>query len=367
MADSARKLLVSATLVGVSIVCATGVQRVVFGRQAQPGSVETSAEAVAVAAISPYIETHTHFDDHDPEGSVQAAIKALNHQNASKIFLEIPPNIYGDAGNYDVEVILAAARKYPDKLAVIGGGGSLNAMILQSVQSGDSGPKVQKAFTERAEKLVRDGIIGFGEMTAEHFPSSTPYQYAPPDHPLYLLLADIAARHNMPIILHMESVPETMPLPSDLKSPPNPPQLQANIAGFERLLAHNTRAKIIWAHVGADQTGFRTSALCRQLLQAHPNLFMDLKIDPLNLGQNRLLEDGKVKPEWLKLFQDFPARFVIGSDQHYPEPRGPQRWQAIVLLFNQLPGDLRRKIGMENALRIFPFKPNKLEDHASRK
>ena len=25
-----------------------------------------------------------------------------------------------------------------------------------------------------------------------------------------------------------------------------------NIAGFERLLAHNPRAKIIWAHAGAD-------------------------------------------------------------------------------------------------------------------
>jgi len=51
---------------------------------------------------------------------------------------------------------------------------------------------------------------------------------------------------------------------------------------------------------------------------------------------------------------DLPNRFIIGSGQHYPEPKdGPQRWQAVVLMFNQLPGDLRRKIGTENTMRIY--------------
>ena len=63
-------------------------------------------------------------------------------------------------------------------------------MIMQSVATGDAGPEVQKKFKERAEELLREGVIGFGEMTAEHFDGFTPYQYAPPDHPLYLLLAD---------------------------------------------------------------------------------------------------------------------------------------------------------------------------------
>jgi hypothetical protein len=57
------------------------------------------------------------------------------------------------------------------------------------------------------------------------------------------------------------------------------------------------------------------------------------------------------------LFQDFLDRFIIGTDQHYPEPRdSEQRWQAVLLVFNQLPGDLRRKIGIENAMRIYRLK-----------
>jgi len=163
----------------------------------------------------------------------------------------------------------------------------------------------------------------------------------------------------MPIDFHSEAVPRAMPLPSDLKSPPNPPQLRENIAALERLLDHNHKAKIIWAHAGSDNTGERTPELCRRLLQAHSNLYMEIKIDPLSLGKNPPLANGVIKPEWLKLFSDFPDRFVIGTDQHYASGRpmtGPQRWKMAALLLNQLPADLRRKIGMENALRIFHFK-----------
>ena len=195
-------------------------------------------------------------------------------------------------------------------------------------------------------------------MTAEHFAGATPYQYAPADHPLFLLLADIAAQYGVPINLHMEAVPRAMSLPLAFKSPPNAPQLHANIPAFERLLAHNPRAKIIWAHAGADGTGFRTPELCRRLLQRHPNLYMEIKLDPGNVGQNFPMAGNQIKPDWLKLLQDFPDRFIIGSDQHYPEPKGLQRWQAVVLLFNQLPADLRKKIGTENALRIYqPKRP----------
>ena len=230
-------------------------------------------------------------------------------------------------------------------------------MIQQAASSGDAGPGVQRKFKERAEELLRFGAVGFGELAAEHFQGATPYQSVPPDHPLFLLLADIAAAHDAPIVLHMEAAPRDIPLPAPLKSPPNPPHLRANIDAFERLLAHNPQAKIIWAHAGWDNTGYRTPELCRRLLAAHPNLYMDVKIDPVKPGLNSPLADGAsgaIRPEWLKLFRDFPERFVVGTDQHYPEPLpGPQRWQAIVLLLNQLPEGVRQKIARENAERLY--------------
>jgi predicted TIM-barrel fold metal-dependent hydrolase len=353
MKRSMQKQVTAAVLSGAGIVALLAAH-VLFAGQAQSGGGKPSTGTEPVPALTPYVEAHTHFDDKDPEGSVRSALAALGRQNATKIFFLTPPDTSDHPGHFDAEVLLPAAKKYPGKLAVLGGGGTLNATIVQSVATGDAGPAVQKTFRERAEELIREGVAGFGEMAAEHFDGATPYQYAPADHPLYLLLADIAAEHNVPIDLHMEAVPTAMPLPAGLKSPPNPPQLHANIAAFERLLAHNPRAKIIWAHAGADGTGFRTPDLCRRLLAAHPNLYMEIKADPLAHGKNFPLADGKIKPEWLKLFEDFPDRFIIGSDQHYLEPKDQeQRWQEVVLLFNQLPGDLRRKIGTENIAHIY--------------
>jgi predicted TIM-barrel fold metal-dependent hydrolase len=313
--------------------------------------------AQPVPAISPFVDAHAHPDPSDPERSVRAALEAMKLENAAKIVLMPQPFTFEDRERYDAEVLLPAIKGHTDKLAVLGGGGTLNPMIQQSARSGDAGAEIQRKFKEQAEELLRLGAVGFGELTAEHFPSKTPYQSVAPDHPLFLLLADIAAEHGVPIDLHMEAVPQAMPLPAPLESPPNPPRLRANIAAFERLLAHNPRARIIWAHAGADNTGYRTPELCRRLLAAHPNLYMDVKIDPLKPGKNPLLANGAsgaIKPEWLALFEDFPDRFVVGTDQSYPEPPGPQRWEAMVLLLNQLPAGLRGKIGVENAARLYP-------------
>ena len=328
-------------------------------RNAPAQSQNSSVSQRAVAALSPYIDVHAHLDETDVAGSMQSAIDSMPVENLAKIVFMPSPFTLADASRFDVERLAPAAKKYPGKIAVLGGGGILNPMIIEAARMGNAGAEVQKKFKERAEAILSAGTVGFGEMAAEHFPSSTPYETAPPDHPLFLLLADIAAQHDVPISIHMEAVPQDMDLPAPLKSPPNPPRLHANIAAFERLLSHNPRAKIVWAHLGWDTTGYRTPELMRRLLAAHPNLFMEIKLDPLDTGKNSPLTNGasgQIKPEWLRLFTDFQDRFVIGSDQHYPQSSGPQRWQTVVLLFNELPAGVRQKIGTENATRIYHLK-----------
>ena len=324
---------------------------------AGPPSQSAPAAEKPVAALSPYIDLHAHLDPPDVNGAIESLLQAMAQENLAQAVFMPSPFVNESPGRFDAELLAPLAQKYPGKVAFLAGGGTLNPMIQQAVLSGDAGPAVQRRFKERAEEILRLGAKGFGEMTAEHFPSSTPYEYAPADYPLFLLLADVAAEHDVPISLHMEAVPEDMPLPADLRSPPNPPRLQANTAAFERLLAHNPRAKIVWAHLGWDNTGRRTVDLCRRLLQAHANLYMELKIDPVSSGKNSPLSSGgsgTIPPEWLKLMQDFSDRFVMGTDQHYPLPAsGPQRWQADVLLLNQIPADARRKIAAENAVRIY--------------
>jgi predicted TIM-barrel fold metal-dependent hydrolase len=330
-------------------------------------ALQDRATVSPAAALSPYIDTHVHFDAKilaNPDGEVAAALKEMAGENAEKLIFSPGPFLPDDANRFDHEAFMAAAKKHPQKLAFLGGGGSLNGMIQEAIRSAKVDAETQKKFKERAEQILRDGAAGFGEMSAEHL-SVNPgqaYETAPPDHPLYLLLADIAANHDVPVDLHLDLVPGRMRLPLGLKSPPNPVELEGNVAGLERLLDHNQRAKIVWAHAGSDSIGYRTPDFCRGLLRAHPNLYMEIKIDPLELGKNPPLADGKIKPEWLKLFSDFPDRFMIGTDQHYAAGRtmtGPQRWSTAVLLLNQLPADVRRKIGAKNALHIFKIAETK--------
>jgi predicted TIM-barrel fold metal-dependent hydrolase len=310
---------------------------------------------------APFIDGHTHIYQLDPEKAVELILSAMDHLNQSKAFIQTEPYGIGNPGAWDIELILPAVKKHPGRLAVLGGGGTLNPMIIEAAETGNAGPEVQKKFRARAEELLRLGAVGFGELSIEHFslPQSPvkDYEYAPADSPLMLLLADIAAEHNVPIDLHMEALPQDIPAPPDLK-PPNPPRLHGNIVAFERLLSHNPRAKIIWAHAGSDNVGYRTPELMRGMLQRHPNLYMEIKFDPGFPGKDPPIVDGKLKPEWLKLYQDFPDRFLIGSDQHFDPPATVPlaRSQQNALLLNQLPAELRQKIAIDNPTRLYSGK-----------
>jgi hypothetical protein len=220
---------------------------------------------------------------------------------------------------YDYTELVEATKKYPERFAVLAGGGSLNPMI-HSISPEEVTSDIRDSFEQTAMSIIDDGAVGFGELTAEHFSLDTghPYISSSPDHPLFLLLADIAGRRNVPIDIHMEAVPQDMPFPEELSGPPNPATLRENIAAFERLLSHSGDARIIWAHAGWDNTGYRTVALMRQLLQRHPNLYMSIKIQRSLHPENAPLDEkGEIRSEWMDLLRSFPDRFLIGSDMFY--------------------------------------------------
>lgn len=260
---------------------------------------------------------------------------------------------------------MAVVQRFPDRFAYLAAGASLNAMIQQALRSGAVSPQLREGFQQTAEALVRGGAVGFGETTALHlsFNPNHPFETAPPDHALFLLLADIAARLDVPIDLHMEAVLQDKPLHPRLVflSRNNPSTLIANIAGFERLLQHNRNARIVWAHVGWDNTGDMTVGLLRRLLGAHPNLYLQLKIDnlPATFPANRPLDSAnRLKPEWLDLIRSFPDRFVMGSDIFYTEAGTVSNLtlQPLTSLLSQLPPDLALKVGFENVVRIYKLR-----------
>lgn len=317
-----------------------------------------------------WLDTHTHLRATpgmapvDPASLTGTAIALMDRRGVRKAILMPPPSL--QLRENDVEGQLAqVARQFPERFAFMAGGWSLNPMIQQAFRRGVVSSELRRRFETRAEEIVAAGAVGFGEMTALHFSfvPGHPFEEAPPDHPLFLLLAEIAARHNVVIDLHMDAVVRDMPLPGGFSSPPNPRTVRENISGFERLLAHDRRARIVWAHVGWDNTGEMTVALLRRLLASHLNLYASIKIDQFTPGQSRYPQNsprtrfGGIRPEWLDLLRSFPDRFVIGSDAFYGTPRQVEMVsQGPMALLSQLPPDLAQAVGYENAMRIYGIK-----------
>jgi len=320
-----------------------------------------------------YVDTHNHLvgrramGKYNLEKPCRNALEAMDAAGVKLNLLMPMPQAPNQELRLHFEDLLPVVEKYPSRFAALGGGGTLNLMIQQAVKDGRVTKALEKEFDARASGLVRKGAAGFGEMTAEHFSMSEehPYETAPPDHPLFLRLADLAAKYDRPIDLHMEAIPEEMPIPSRFKSPPNPRTLKPNTAALGRLLAHNRKAKIVWVHLGWDNTGKRTVALTRSMLADHSNLYLSVRIAS-GMQERRVAtptfpldRDGRLKQEWLQLFQEYPDRFLIGSDEIVkPANNHPSAGsiRSTVGLLDQLPEKLRSQIGYENAYRLYKLR-----------
>jgi predicted TIM-barrel fold metal-dependent hydrolase len=306
----------------------------------------------------PMIDTHAHIarnSRHNPAAAAAKALRLMDEHRVEKTILLPPPYPPGHPGAYDREALERVVREGKGRFAFVAGGGSLNPM-LHDVAPGAVTPEQVQRFKAEAMRIVESGAAGFGELTAEHFSSGRrnhPYESTAPDHPLLLALAEVAASSGLPIDLHMEAVPADMPMPGRFRRGPNPSQLKANIAAFERLLAHNRGARIVWAHCGWDLTGERTVALMRALLGKHPNLYMSFKVD--TRGPQRtspFTPEGGLRPGWVELLREFPDRFLIGSDQFFDD-EGTERLSEARRLLDALPPELARQIGSENAKKVY--------------
>ena len=313
-----------------------------------------AAEVPAAAAI---IDTHVHL----PRGGriglrafqASALLAEMDRFRIDKVVLSPPPYQPG-ADAPHLEELRAVARQSP-RFAFAAGGESLNPLLQDTPAERVSADRLRR-FRAMAEEIAAAGAASFGELAAEHFSSGRgrhPYESSPPDHPLLLALADVAARHAMPIDLHMEAVPADMPFPPERPRGPNPAQLRANIGPLERLLEHNREACIVWLHAGWDLTGERTIPLMRGLLERHPNLAMSIKCDRSGTRATApfLAYPLALRPGWSAMLAAFPDRFMIGSD-HFAAGE-TERLECVRALIDALPPELARQVASENARRIY--------------
>ena len=322
-----------------------------------------------------YIDAHMHLkaaktgNKDKINSAIVNTLETMDKLGIQKCLLMPPPYTSAMLKTFDYKVLARISKMHPKRFGFIGGGGSLNIMIHQSVVNKQVSSELRKRFLAKAHEIAEAGAAGYGELTGTHFSFGPrhPFINVPADHPLFLALADIAAVNGLPIDIHMEAVPKNMPRPKGVGKPlvsPNPKELTENIKGLENLLAHNRKAKIVWAHVGWGHTGERSAALTRTLLKKHLNLYLGLKFHNHSRRETQLLlPNGKIRTDWLTLIGDYPDRFVLGSDQIFYDlnkmlsekgaPWGAHHSRTII---DQLPQKLAQKIGVTNPEKVYKLK-----------
>lgn len=325
----------------------------------------------------PVIDVHTHFlpllvpgRGLNFDSAVDSAVQTMDRFGIAISIVMSPPRPRSGKLNYDYPKFRAALARHGSRFKFLGGGGTLNPMLHRHTNPATVTEKVRREFANSARRAIDAGGIGFGEMSSLHISLSKGhgYSYVPADHPLLLLLADIAAERDVPLDLHMDAIAVSMRPPSRLaRFPNNPKKFPATLDALDRLLSHNRKARIVWAHGGTDHLGEFSPKRIGTLMDRHSNLFVSLRVaGHKSPTRNKLISGRKLVPSWRSVLTRHSDRFVIGTDNFYVGPdlkrAGPiagfshanaPKLKTTQLFLSLLPANLARKIASQNAIRIY--------------
>jgi hypothetical protein len=206
---------------------------------------------------------------------------------------------------------------------------------------------VESLIRQTESKLASRRFFGIGEFIVRHWAYS-PGLHSEQDNPIYSELmrrfSVLAARYDVPMVIHMEGYP-------------------ALVDDFSRLMSENPGTRYVWAH----NCGRSSAAAIRSLLSRFQNLFCDLggmtgEVTGYGTGWPRkeeftsLIErSGVLSPEMKSLYEEFPDRFMVGMDVAHALAMRiyAGRVQRSRELLEQLSPETRAKIAEQNAIRVF--------------
>lgn len=359
-------LLVNGADLGAPLVARASAQGAAkgFGAAKGPGAFAKGGrvqdDAAAPADLPRWVDTHVHLRAPQPGAFGPAVVNAVSVMDRAGMrrMIIMPPPFPDDAtrNSWDFDAIAPLIARNADRLSFLGGN-RLNQIIANTPPDSVT-PETRLRFEAEAAAVVKAGAVGFGEIGILHlsrFPGH-PYQNSPADHPLLLLLADIAARERKVIDLHMDLYEHDAAPPSRYPSPPNPASVPSNVGSLEKLLAHNRAALFVLAHFGSDITGQWSVELARRLLSRNPNLHMSIKLRPPEGGNAAFAAQGVVKSDWKALLSEYPDRFIIGTDSFFAPPAANVTQfepRALYDFLTDLPPEIRSRIAAGNAERLY--------------
>lgn len=149
-----------------------------------------------------------------------------------------------------------------------------------------------------------------------------------------------AAEQNLPMWIH-----------SDIGDPiANKPTF---LYEMEEAIKNHPKTKIVWCHVGntrgVDFEGLDETTI--RLLNTYPNLYYDIS---WVVFEQIIAPDGKPDPKWIAIFEQFPTRFMVGTDKIGSFSDYVKTIRKYDVLFDALTPETAKRLASENMFELLP-------------
>lgn len=314
-----------------------------------------------VALARDYIDGHLHYVDFFQESDgMPALLKAMDKSNISQaVIMGIPvakiwhenepkkPRYYAgdDAPIYwysatDFELYAAIEHLSPEQ----------QKRFIPFLSGFNPDDKNSVNHIRRALELNPGFWQGIGEVFTRHDDLTALIEGSAPraNSEAMMKVYKLAAEFDLPVLLHSNITS---------KRERNPLYLEE----LEDALSKNPDVKFIWAHAGTSKTLHRHQqelefihSLLEELLGKYHNLTIDLSwtmIEPYLLDAK-----GKPRSKWLTLLEEYPTRFVIGSDAVGSFDNLGKIMHGFDPVLDALPAEVAQAIAHDNFLALLPKK-----------
>jgi hypothetical protein len=190
---------------------------------------------------------------------------------------------------------------------------------------------------------------GIGEVMARHDDLSNliPGEKGRANHIALEPVYELAAELDLPVSIHsnISSVWKRDPI---------------YLEELKQALTKHPKTRFIWCHAGISRRIEvpTITQVIADMLKAHPNLHVDLS---WVVYDTHLVKNGKPDRTWVKLVNDYPDRFMIGSDAVGKFGRYDKEIKRYEVFLDALAPATAKKVARDNFVRLMPKEGAKLK------
>lgn len=183
---------------------------------------------------------------------------------------------------------------------------------------------------------------GIGEVMARHddLTALTYGETAHADHVALDAVYALAAEHDLPVSVHSNIGSVWLREPIYLHE-------------MENAVKNHPKTRFIWCHAGISRrinVPTLTDEL-RRMLKKYDNLWVDIS---WVVYEDYIAPNGRPNAEWVRLVEEFPDRFMIGTDKVARFHNLPEEIMKYYSLLDALSPETAQRVARTNFLQVLP-------------